>query len=68
MIDANQIVLIDYTNWKGTRSTRTIIPKEIKFGFSEWHPGEQWLLSAYDLDKLAVREFAMSGIHRWRAG
>jgi len=65
VIDDLKIVGIDYTNWRGERTLREIIPISIRFGTSEWHPEPQWLLLAYDIDKQAEREFAMDGIHKW---
>lgn len=58
-------VIIDYTNWKGERSIRTIIPIRIYWGSNEWHKEEQWLLEAHDLEKQALRNFAMKDIHSW---
>lgn len=58
-------VNIDYTNWRGERSIRTIIPYSIRFGISGWHTEPQWLLRAFDVDKGDDREFAMADIHRW---
>jgi hypothetical protein len=58
-------VQIDYTNWKGERAKRRIIPKQFWFGSNEWHPEPQWLLDAYDTEKEVSRTFAMNGIHGW---
>jgi hypothetical protein len=44
------LVLLDYTNWRGDRSTRRVIPRQVHLAAVEWHPGEQWLLDAWDLD------------------
>jgi predicted DNA-binding transcriptional regulator YafY len=59
------LALIDYTNWRGERSSRMIEPKSIRYGSNEWHKDEQWLLLAYDRYKGEDREFAMGGIHSW---
>lgn len=48
-----------YTNYKGESALRTLIPKAVRFGTSEWHADAQWLLLAFDVDKQAEREFAM---------
>jgi hypothetical protein len=48
-----------YRNHCGEVAERTIIPKSIRFGATEWHPEPQWLLLAFDLDKRADREFTM---------
>lgn len=59
-------VIIDYTNWRGERRERKIVPKYIAFGSSKHHPGQQWLLVAKDTEKGEDRTFAMDGIHSWR--
>jgi predicted DNA-binding transcriptional regulator YafY len=59
------LVTIDYTNWRGQRSTRVILPKRIAFKKSEWHPEAQWVVTAYDYGKEAERDFAMKDIHSW---
>ena len=60
------LILIDYTNWKGQRSIRTISPPfTFYFGSTEYHPVQQPLLKAIDVDKKAYRTFAMKDIHNW---
>jgi len=56
-------VLIDYTNWKGNRRIRRIRPIGIIFGQNKWHPKNQWLLEAYDLEDRQIKSFALHGIH-----
>lgn len=60
-------VKIIYTNHRGIKSQRTVIPyhRGIRFGCSEWHKQPQWLMSAFDIDKAETREFAMKDIERW---
>lgn len=60
-------VSIDYTNWKGSRRTRKVLPITIQFIKSEWHPEEQWVLLAYDLEEEStpIKYFAMATIHGW---
>lgn len=58
-------VEIDYTNWRGERSIRTITSGRVKFASNEWHPEPQWLLEAYDWPK-GWRDFAMEDIHSWK--
>jgi len=60
-----QIVTIVYTNYRGETGERKIIPKKIWFGSTEWHPEEQWLLDAHDVEKDADRSFAMKDIQKW---
>lgn len=56
---ANPLLKITYTNYRGETSERTIAPRSIRFGSTEWHPEPQWLLLAFDTDKGADREFAI---------
>lgn len=65
--DPRELVRIEYTNHKGTRSWRHIRPIEMVFGSTQWHPRAQWLLRAWDVDKQAERTFAMSDVHAWIA-
>jgi predicted DNA-binding transcriptional regulator YafY len=61
-------VMIDYTNHAGVRAIREIVPliqNAMRFGSTEWHIEEQWLLDAYDVKKDDMRTFAMAQIHRW---
>ena len=51
MGDPRKSVTIDYTNWRGERSKRRVIPLAISFENNEWHPDTQWLLMAADMDK-----------------
>jgi len=60
-----QEVVIDYTNWRGERALRHIRPLTIRFEATEWHPEEQWILRAVDVERGATRDFAMSSIHSW---
>lgn len=56
---------IEYTNWRGETSIRTILPLNIWFGSTEWHPVEQWLMRAVDIEKDAERDFALTDIKKW---
>jgi predicted DNA-binding transcriptional regulator YafY len=58
-------VVIDYTNHRGERGRRPIIPVRVWFGRSQWHlgDGDQWFLNAYDRDKGDERDFALKYIH-----
>lgn len=48
-----------YTNWKGVTSERVIIPKHIWHGSTEYHKEPQFLVSALDVDKNEMRDFAL---------
>ncbi len=60
-------VKIVYTNWRGEKSERHIVPIKIWFGNTDWHAKEQWLLKAFDVDKQAERDFSLIDIHEWQA-
>ena len=60
-----QVVEIDYTNWRGERSKRRIVPMSIAWENNEWHQETQWLLEALDVDKRESRTFALANIHSW---
>lgn len=64
-IENQQVVRILYTNYKNETGYRMIVPEKIWFGATEWHPENQWLLDAHDLEKNAVRNFAMKDIAEW---
>lgn len=63
---ANKTVKILYTNYRGEKGYREIVPEKIWFGSTEWHKEEQWLLDALDIKKGALRNFAMKDIHEWQ--
>ena len=50
--------IVEYTNYRGETARRCIIPIRMCWGSTEWHPEEQWMLTAWDLDKNASRDFA----------
>lgn len=52
----------EYINYKGIKSTRNVIPMSLYFGSNEFHPENQWLMVAYDLDKHCERTFALKDI------
>ncbi len=60
-------VVVDYTNYRGERRWRRIIPLQLVFTSNRWHPKPQWLLRAIDKDKREARAFALTGIHAWAA-
>ncbi len=66
MTEEHKKVKILYTNYKNETAIRTIIPKELKYGKTEYHPEEQWLLVAWDYEKQAERTFAMKDVKEWK--
>ena len=63
-------VLIDYTNHRGVRRMRRIIPQALLWSphGTDWHKEPQWILWAADLEngRKPIKGFAMSGIHSWK--
>jgi hypothetical protein len=49
-----------YRNYRGEIAQRRVVPITVRWDATEWHPEPQWLLQAYDLDKCAIRDFAMA--------
>lgn len=66
MNDPRREVMIDYTNWRGVRSVRRIIPLGITYENNEWHPDSQWMIEAVDVEKGEHRLFALANIHSWK--
>jgi predicted DNA-binding transcriptional regulator YafY len=54
------ICKVTYQNYRGEVSTRTITPKEVWYGSTEWHTEPCLLLKAFDHDKNAMRDFALA--------
>jgi len=55
-------IFFRYKNWKGEESTRKVVPMDIWFGHTEFHPEDQWLLKGLDIHKGAERDFAIHDI------
>jgi predicted DNA-binding transcriptional regulator YafY len=58
-------IVIDYTNYRGERARRRVLPNRLWFGAADWHPEPQWILDAWDIEKGVIRSFAMRDIHSW---
>ncbi len=57
-----------YRNHAGEVAVRRVVPYRLWYGSTEWHPQPQWLLAACDLDRQAIRDFALSDILSWGDG
>jgi len=66
MLTDKKAVRITYTNYRGETGERTIIPLELIFSKNEWHPQEQWMIRAIDVDKGAERTFTLKDIDGWK--
>jgi predicted DNA-binding transcriptional regulator YafY len=60
-----KVVRIVYTNYRNETAIRAIIPERIWYGSTTWHPQEQWLLDAFDIEKGERRSFALADIRTW---
>ena len=58
-------IKFEYTNWKGIKSKRNIIPIKLIFESNQYYGDNKnlWLLMAFDIDKQDVRSFAVEDIH-----
>ena len=61
--DGDRAVHLDYTNWKGERRWRRVLPQSLWYGTTSYHPTPQWFIRAVDLEKNAVRDFAVKDLH-----
>lgn len=59
----NAVLRLDYTNYRGERSTRVVDFLRIEFHSTSYHPTPQFLLVAFDHGKQDIRHFAMRDIH-----
>ncbi len=53
-------ITVRYKNWRGEVRVREIIPLDVFYGATEWHPWEQWLLKAVDPEDGKEKDFALS--------
>lgn len=60
MVVIGEPARIIYTNYRGETAERSITPKRVWYGISDWHPEPQWFLTAFDHDKNADRDFALT--------
>ena len=58
MMQSNELVFT-YRNWKGRVEERRAIPQRLEFKSTEWHAIPQWIMVAFDVEKQALRCFAM---------
>lgn len=65
-VEQEKVVQIRYTNWRNETADRQIVPVGIYFGCNEWHKEPQWLLSALDVEKNEMRNFALKDIVTWK--
>ena len=64
-IQLDRVVKVRYKNWRGEVAVRTIVPVEVFWGKTDWHPGEQWLLKVWDIERNAERVYAFADIQEF---
>lgn len=58
-----------YRNWRGEHSYRTVKGVPVMwYGSTEYHKEPQWFMKAYDTEKDAIRDFAVSDILEFLKG
>jgi hypothetical protein len=53
------VVRVHYRNWRGEERTREVRPISLRYGRTDWHPNDQWLLLAVDEEDARTKEFAL---------
>jgi len=53
-------IIFWYKNWRGEERHRHATPISLRYGSSEWHKAEQWLMLARDEETGEEREFALA--------
>ncbi|AKU43503.1 hypothetical protein CPT_Sansa99 [Caulobacter phage Sansa] len=51
-----------YRNYRGEITPRKVRPIAVWWGKTEWHPEDQWMLRAFDVEKEEPRDFAIRDI------
>lgn len=62
LVHSERVLRMTYTNYRGERAMRRVVPERVWFGATDWHPTAQWLLDAFDLDRNACRSFALQDV------
>lgn len=55
----SDVVSFVYTNHRGERAVRRARPRMLVFMSTEHHPEVQWIMSAWCIDRDALRYFAL---------
>lgn len=55
----SRAVPVRYTNYRGETRIRMVIPENIRWGSTKWHPQPQYLISCIDTQKGKRRELAL---------
>lgn len=55
----NEVLKVQYTNWKGNTREREIKPISLRWGVTRYHTEMQWLLVAWCMEDEIIKEFAL---------
>lgn len=61
-VNVGDTILFTYKNWLGEVSKRKVKIEGFIFGANEFHKEPQFMIKGFDLDKSAIRTFAMQDI------
>jgi hypothetical protein len=61
-VKPGDVIHFEYKNWKGVTSERKALVKGFFFGKTKFHTEYQCFITALDLDKLEMRDFAVRDI------
>ncbi len=64
-VEPNKTIRVEYTNWRNETAVRTIVPISLRWGSTEWHTEEQWLLKVWDVERKDYREYALRDIKKF---
>lgn len=63
--ELNHPIKVKYTNYRGETAIRLIVPIRFFWGSNEYHTQEQWLLEVFDVERDAIRIYALKDIQEW---
>lgn len=58
-LDESSVICFTYKNYKGITAIRNAIPKSLEYKSTKYHPKTQWILTAFDINKEEMRDFAL---------
>jgi len=58
----NGNIYFQYKNYKDETDQRKLSPRSIHYGSTQYHKKRQWIFSAFDFSKNAIRDFAVDDI------
>jgi hypothetical protein len=59
---SDQVVTVRYRNYRGETALRRVVPRDVWYGSTDWHPEPQWMINVLDVDRDVERSFAMRDI------